>query len=153
MRQQMRANFQQMEQLHKQLRAQVLGALTPAHKQLLATIAGNLAISASPDLKAAVKQLDAALSPSEKSAILNADKQMREKEKSLFAQMHAKHPWPQSSGHSKRNHKPFAPSAGAILLGIASGHDGMMMHHPMGGRMRGGSPGGWGPPGNPPPSP
>src|SRR5208283_1895551 len=74
---QMRANFQQMETLHKQYRAQVLGALTPAHKQLYAAVVGNLAIAASPDPKAAAAKLDAALSTGEKTAIINADKQFR----------------------------------------------------------------------------
>ncbi|MGC2242779.1 MAG: hypothetical protein WBA06_04050 [Candidatus Aquilonibacter sp.] len=141
MRQAMHANMQQMMKLHQQFRAQLLGALTPAHKQLYATVVGNLAIAASPDPRAAVKQLDAALSTSEKTAILNANTQFMTAMKSMRQQMMANHPWPSPSGSPwpKRSHgqrKPHTPDAGAILLGMAGGHGGMMM-----GRMHGGGPG------------
>lgn len=118
---QMRANFQQMEALHKQYRAQVLGALSAAHKQLYASIVGELAIAASPDPKAAVAKLDAALSAGEKTAIINADTQFR-------AAMKTAHPWPSPSGspRPRRSHKPRTPDAGRILLAMAGGHGGMM---------------------------
>jgi hypothetical protein len=141
MRQQFRANMQQMMKLHQQFRTQVLGALTPAHKQLYASVVGGLAIAASPDPRAAAKQLDAALSASEKTAILNAEQQFRTQMKSMHQQMMANHPWPKPSGSPwpKRSHgprKPHTPDAGEILLGMAGGHGGMMM-----GRMHGGAPG------------
>ncbi len=139
---QMRANFQQMETLHKQYRAQVLGALTPAHKQLYATVVGNLAIAASPDPKAAASKLDAALSAGEKTAIINADKQFRASMKAQMQQMRAAHPWPSPSGspRPRRSHKPRTPDAGRILLAMAGGHGDMKMRGP---GMRGG---GWGKP-------
>ena len=145
MRQQMRANFQQMETLHKQYRAQVLGALTPAHKQLYASVVGNLAIAASPDPKAAAAKLDAALSTSEKTAILNADSQFRAAMKAQSEKMRAAHPWPSPSGspRPRRSHKPRTPDAGRILLAMAGGHGGMMMRGP--GMHRGG----WGGPPKP----
>ncbi len=129
MHQQMRADFQQMESLHKQYRAQVLGALTPAHKQLLASVVGELATSASPDPRAAAAKLDAALSSSEKTAILDADKQFRAAMKAQFAKMRAAHPWPSPNGSPRphRTRKAFTPDAGRILLGVASGRGGMMM--------------------------
>jgi hypothetical protein len=143
MRQQMHANMQAIMKLHQQFRAQVLGALTPPHKQLYASVVGGLAIAANPDRRAAAKQLDAALSPSETAAILNANKQFRTAMKSQRQQMMANHPWPKPSGSPwpMRSHgprKPHTPDAGEILLGMAGGHDGMMMHR---GGPRGGPPG------------
>jgi hypothetical protein len=133
MRQQMHAEMQQIMKLHQQFRAQVLGALTPAHKQLYASVVGGLAIAANPDRRAAAKQLDAALSPSETTAILNANKQLMTAMKPLWQQMMANHPRPMPSGspwpkRSHGQHGPHAQTAGGILLGMASGHDGMMMH-------------------------
>jgi hypothetical protein len=137
-----RANFQQIQALHKQYRAQVLGALTPAHKQLYASVVGNLAIAASPDPRAAAAKLDAALSTSEKTAIINADTQFRAAMKTQFAQMRAAHPWPSPSGspRPRRSHTPRTPDAGRILLAMANGRGGMM-----GPRGRGG----WGGPPKP----
>jgi hypothetical protein len=139
MRAQMRANFGQMEALHKQYRAAVLGALTPAHKQLYASVVGELAIAASPDPRAAVAKLDGALSSGEKAAIVNADTQFRAAMKAQFAQIRAAHPRPSPSGspRPRRSHKPYTPDAGRILLAMAGGHGGMMMRGP-------GMRGGWG---------
>lgn len=128
----MHAQMQQMETLHKQFRAQVLAALTPAHKQLYAQIVGNLAIAASPDPRAAASQLDASLSASEKTAILNAHKQFASQMMAMHKQMMANHPWPKSSGspwphHSHGPRKPHTLDAGQILLAMAGGHGGMMM--------------------------
>jgi len=136
MRQQMRANMQQMMKLHEHFRSQVLGSLSPAHKQLLASVVGSLAVQDKPDWRAAAKRLDAALSPSESSAILAADKQMRDQMKSLAEQFRKEHPGAmtrtQGANGSPRWHhqgrrKPHTPDAGAILLGLAGGHGGMMM--------------------------
>ena len=141
MRQQFRADKQQMMKLHQQFRTQVLGALTPAHKQLYATVVGNLAIAASPDPRAAAKQLDAALSASEKTAILSANAQFMTAMKSMWQQMMANHPWPKPSGSPRPKRgggprKPHTPDAGEVLIGMAGGHGGMMM-----GRKHGGGPG------------
>jgi len=124
--------FQQMMNLHKQYRAQVLGALTPAHKQLYASVVGNLAIAASPDPRAAAAKLDAALSTSEKTAIINADTQFRSAMKSQMQQWRAAHPRPSPSGspwpkHNRGRRKARTPDAGRILLAMAGGHGGMMM--------------------------
>lgn len=131
-RTQMRANMEQMRKMHEQFRAQILGALTPEHRQLLASIAGNLAIAPQPDYRAAVRQLDDALSPAEKSAILADEKQMREQMRAQMKAMMAsmpKRPWPHPSGAMQRSwkgsHTPHEMTAGAILLGAASGR-GMM---------------------------
>jgi hypothetical protein len=128
MRQQMRADFQQMRKLHEQYRAQVLGALTPAHKELLASVVGQLAIAASPDPRAAVAKLDAALSTSEKTAIVNADTQFRSAMKTQFQQMRAAHPWPSPNGSPRphRSRRSYTPDAGRILLAMAGGRGRMM---------------------------
>jgi len=73
----MRQNRAQMEQLHTQARAQMLGALSPAHRTLLANIVGQLAISANPDPRVAAQQLDAVLTAGEKQSILSIHTQLR----------------------------------------------------------------------------
>jgi hypothetical protein len=73
----MRENRAQMEQLHTQARAQMLGALSPAHRTLLANIVGQLAISANPDPRVAAQQLDAVLTTGEKQSILTVHTQLR----------------------------------------------------------------------------
>jgi hypothetical protein len=129
---QMRQNMQQMETLHKQFRAKILGTLTPAHRNLLASIAGQLAVSANPDPKAAVQKLDAALSSGEKQAILSAAQsfmsQQRAMREQTFAKMRAANPnmpspRPRPSGMQRTRR---APDAGALLLMVATGGPGMM---------------------------
>jgi len=73
----MRQDRAQIEALHTQARAQMLGALTPAHRTALANIAGHLAISANPDPRLAAQQLDALLTTGEKQSILNVHTQLR----------------------------------------------------------------------------
>lgn len=137
---QMRQNMQQMQALHQQFRAKVLGALTPAHRNLLASIAGQLAVSANPDSKAAVAKLDAALSSSEKQAILNAAQSFMSQQRSMREQAIAKmraanpnmpSPRPRPSGMERMKR---TPDAGRLLLMIATGHGGpgMGMHARMG---------------------
>ena len=132
----MRQNMQQMDALHKQFRAKVLGSLTPAHRNLLASIAGQLAVSTNPDPKAAIQKLDAALSSGEKQAILNAAQSNMTQQRALFEQAFAKmraanpnmpSPRPRPSG-MLRTRRP--PDAGALLLMIATGGEGpgMGMH-------------------------
>jgi hypothetical protein len=66
--QQMRA---QMEQMHVQVRSQMLGSLTAQHRTAVASIVGQLALSANPDPAGAARQLDLILSPGEKQSVLN----------------------------------------------------------------------------------
>jgi len=73
----MRQNRAQIEALHTQARAQMLGALTPAHRTALANIVGQLAIAANPDPRVAAAQLDALLTTGEKQSILNVHTQLR----------------------------------------------------------------------------
>ncbi len=121
----MRQNMQQLQTLHNQFRAKVLGALTPAHRTLLASVAGQLAISTSPDRKAAIQKLDAALTSGEKQAILNAAQSFMTQVRALFEQSS---PRPRPGGMERARH---APDAGELLLMIATGGGeglGMGMH-------------------------
>ncbi len=133
---QMRQNMQQIEAMHKQFRAKILGSLTPAHRNLLASIAGQLAVSTNPDPKAAIQKLDAALTGGEKQAILSVAQsfmsQQRAMREQAFAKMRAANPdmpspRPRPSG-MLRTHR--TPDAGALLLMIATGGEGpgMGMH-------------------------
>lgn len=126
----MRQNMQQMQTLHKQFRAKVLGALTPAHRSLLASVAGQLAISTSPDPKAAIQKLDAALTSGEKQAILDAAQSFMSQQRALREQAMAKmraanpnmpSPRPRPSGMERLQR---TPDAGALLLMIATGRGG-----------------------------
>jgi hypothetical protein len=132
---QMRQNMQRMETLHKQFRAKVLGALTPAHRNLLASLAGQLAVSTSPDPKAAIAKLDAALTSGEKQAILNAAQSFMSQQRAMREQAIAKmraanpnmpSPRPRPSGMERVRH---TPDAGALLFMIATGGPGMMERH------------------------
>ncbi len=138
----MRQTMQQQEALHKQFRAKILGALTPAHRALLASLIGQLAVAANPDRQAAIKKLDAALSNGEKQSVLNAAQGFMSQQRALRRQMMAKlraanpnmpSPRPMPSGRERMHH---TPDPGALLFMIATieGHGrGMMrgfMRHP-----------------------
>jgi hypothetical protein len=153
---------EQLERIHRTERTQVLAALTPAHRALLASIVGNLAIAPDPDHKAAAARLDSALSPGEKSAVLAAHKtamtQMHDAMHAMMAQM----PQPQGSMHPRpARHERHTPSAGELVLMIASGHGGPhgmpFMGPPPGMQRYHNGPGMQGPPGpgmqGPPPPP
>ena len=153
--------FDQMEKIHRAERTQVLAALSPAHRQLLASIVGEMAIATNPDHKGAAARLDAALSPSEKNAVLAAHKtamtQMHDAVHNMMMQM----PKPEGSArphpawNSKQHH---TPTAGEVVLTIATGHGGEhgRMPFPPGppGMMRyHNGPGMQGPPSPPAPAP
>ncbi len=146
---QMRQNMQQIDAMHKQFRAKILGALTPAHRNLLASIAGQLAVSTNPDPKAAIQKLDAALTSGEKQAILNSAQsfmsQQRAMREQAFAKMRAANPnmpspRPRPSGMMRTRR---APDAGALLLMVATGGPGMMGPRGFGGSHEFGPSGGY----------
>lgn len=145
----MRQNMQQMEALHKQFRAKILGALTPAHRNLLASVAGQLAVSTNPDPKAAIQKLDAALTGGEKQAILNAAQSFMSQQRAMREQALAKmraanpnmpSPRPRPSGMQRTRR---APDAGALLLMVATGGPGMMGPRGFGHTREFGPPGGY----------
>ena len=141
----MRQTMQQQKALHKQFRAKVLAAITPAHRNLLASLVGQLAIAASPDPQAAIKKLDAALSSGEKQAILNVAQSFHEQMIAKFraANPNMPSPRPRPSGQ-ERMHR--TPDAGALLFMVATmeGHGpGMMGPGHFGRRGEFGPPGGF----------
>lgn len=122
MRQQFEATHKQMEQIHAQERAQVLGALTPANRQLLATIAGQLATSTTPDYTGAARRLDAALSSSEKQAIVSASQTARQQMNSAMMRMRQQMGRPPMGMMGPGGGPPGAQrtlTAGEILLRVA----------------------------------
>lgn len=73
--------------LHKQLRTQIIGALSPAHRSAVAQAIGEMAVSASPDEDATAKRIDAILSSSERQAILSANTSFYDQSRALMQQM------------------------------------------------------------------
>lgn len=148
----MRQDMQQMMSMHKQLRAKVLAAITPAHRNLLASLVGQLAISSNPDPRGAIAKLDAALSSGEKQSIVNAvqsfHSQMQAMRQAEMAKMRAANPnmpspRPMPTGMERMRR---APDPGELLFMMATagsepGMMGMMRRH-MGGPMFG-EPGGY----------
>lgn len=119
------AQMQQMAQMHRQVRAQILGALTPAHKALLAQIAGELATSVDPNYDAAAARLDAALTSAEKQRIGAAAESMHAKMRSM---MHGNMMSMPPGAARMMNGK--MPTAGGLLLMLTAGHGPEMMMHP-----------------------
>ncbi len=151
----MRQAMQQQETLHKQFRAKVLAAITPAHRNLLASVIGQMAIAASPDPRIAIQKLDAALSSAEKQAIVHAAQAFMSQQRALRQQMMAKfhaanpnapspRPMPSREPRAER-----APDPGALLFMLATGHGGGPGMRGRGFMERGrfGPPGEFGPPG------
>lgn len=141
--------------LHKQLRAQLLDALSPAHRTAVGNAIGALAVAASPDPAATAKQIDAVLSAAEQQSIVSASQSFAEQTRALRQQM----------GAELRNEMPSPPpgaparpmratgshphgnvtDAGALLLGMLgrSGRPPMSMPGfgmPPGNRSPGGPP-------------
>jgi len=129
----MRQMREAFERVHREERAKILAALTPAHRQLLANIVGGMAIASRPDFRAAAARLDAALSPSEKAAILADNHQAMEQMRNIWQQARAQSQPPSGQPkHPRHEHKGshHAPSAGAIALMVAGGHGGPPMMGP-----------------------
>jgi len=134
--------------LHKQLRSQILGALSPAHRSAVAQVIGDLAVSASPDPGAAAKRIDGVLSSSEQQAILTAENSFRDQGRALMEQMRSQlasempSPGPKAprAMHGMGGHNLMTADAGTLLLTILSHPNpmGMMGMHGFG--MHGGPP-------------
>jgi hypothetical protein len=77
----------QEEQLHEQMRYQILSALTPAHRRELASLIGELAIEPNPDLQAAATRIDRALLSYEQQRILAAHQAFEMQSRQLHEQM------------------------------------------------------------------
>lgn len=121
----MKQVFEQVERIHRAERTQVLAALTPAHRELLARTVGEMAVVADPDHKAAAARLDAVLSPGEKSAVLAAHTSAMTQMHDAMHAMMASMPPPQGSPRPPRHdHERAKPSAGEVVLMVATGHGG-----------------------------
>jgi hypothetical protein len=142
---------QQEEQLHQQLRYQILSSLTPVHRRYVGTLIGELAVAPNPDFEATAKQLDRAISGSEQSRILAAHQQFETQSKALHEQMKtelqselpagAQQRWGHHDDQNRQDHAPRQYDAGTLLLKTLSpGHDMMGDDHGPMMMMHGGPP-------------
>ncbi len=139
---------QQEEQLHQQLRYQVLSALSPVHRRAVAATIGELAIEENPDIQGAAKRLDMMLSPAERQRILAAHSAFREQSRQLHQQMRTEMQNEMPAGHPPMTGKPNGsmqhpqPDAGTILLMALTPHPmmGMGWHGPQMTHMEGAPP-------------
>lgn len=124
----------QEEQLHLQMRAQILNSLTPIHRRAVGATIGDLAIAADPDPDAAAKRLDMILSPGERQRLLTAHTSFYQESRQLHDQMRdeLRSEMPADAHPPSRNHDGdnrmanMRPDAGAVLLGVLSPHPHMM---------------------------
>jgi hypothetical protein len=127
----------QMHQLSVQARTAVLQSITPQHRQLLAQVVGALAIAPDPDYAAASKQLDAALSQQEAQSVLRISAQFHQQMHTLMQthmqQMERNEP-KEPGGSTTESHNvvymggrgPEQMDAGTCLLMLAQSPMGMM---------------------------
>jgi hypothetical protein len=153
-------------QMHQQMRAQILGALSPEHRTAVAGVIGEMVISDNPDPVAAAKQIDSVLSLGEQRAILTAHTSFVTQSQALMQQMHAQlqsqlpaGTQPHPHWATEMHHPPsaIANDAGSVLMMVLAHRAplGMEMgdHQPgmPGGPPGGVPPGSAPPPGDPPP--
>ena len=137
-KQAMRATFErygaQEQQLHQQMRYQILSALTPVHRRELASLIGSLAIDPNPDLQAAATRIDRALSSSERQRILSAHQSFKTQSQALHQQMRtemqselpAGHPnWSNGSHNGPEHQQQRQLDAGMIVLMTLTPHPSM----------------------------
>lgn len=141
MNSQMQAYREKAMQLHEQLRAQVLDAMSPDHRTAVASAIGEMAISAKPDPAATAKQIDAVLTPEEQQKIVALHDAFAKQNQAMMAQLHAQLTH-QNPNMAARWNKPIpmvgANDAGNVVLMVLTHRPPMsmmMMHHggmPMG---------------------
>jgi hypothetical protein len=127
---------QQEEQLHQQMRYQMLSALSPVHRRAVGALFGELAIASNPDPQAAARQLDGMLSGAERQRIIAAHTSFESQSRQLHEQMHEQMQRVMPDAHDdmmKHDHEHSMGSrqldAGTLLLMGLSPHD---MGHPWG---------------------
>jgi hypothetical protein len=117
----------QEKQLHQQMRAQILTAMTPVQRRAVAATIGDLAIEPNPDPVAAAKRLDAILSPGERQRIIAAHSTFQSQSRQLHDQMRteltSEMPADMQSrfaNHQKDEHEmaPRQLDAGTLLLRV-----------------------------------
>jgi len=124
----------QEEQLHLQMRAQILNSLSSVHRRAVGATIGELAIAANPDPAAAAKRLDMILSPGERQRVLTAHSSFYQQSRQLHDQMRneLRSEMPADTHQSSDNHErdnamgQTQPDAGMVLLGVLSPHPHMM---------------------------
>lgn len=129
---------QQFEQLHQQMRGQILSEISPMHLRAIGATIGELAIAQNPDTQAAAKQIDRILSSGERSRIMSSANsfhtQMRQLHEQMRTEMQSQMPAGRQmpmNGQPKNGMMMHPPSdAGTILLMALSPHPmmDMMMH-------------------------
>ncbi|MBV9720089.1 MAG: hypothetical protein JOZ77_12275 [Candidatus Eremiobacteraeota bacterium] len=147
MRQTLERFAAQEEQLHQQMRLQILEALTPVHRRAIAATIGELAVAENPDAQSAAKRLDEMLNSRERQQIFAAHESFRAQSRQLHDQMRTElqsvmpndHP-PMGPGNGEMTH--VRPDAGTILLMVLAPHPFMEMMgmHGMPTRMQGAPP-------------
>jgi hypothetical protein len=131
----------QEEQLHQQMRSEILSALSPVHRRAVAATIGELAIAQNPDPQTAAKRLDAMLSPGERQRILAAHSSFRAQSRQLHEQMRSELQSEMPAGQAQwMNHGPQNGAmpqhpqldAGTLLLIALAPHPmlGMGWHGP-----------------------
>jgi hypothetical protein len=126
---------QQEEQLHQQLRSQILSSLSPVHLRGVAATIGELAIAQQPDLRAAATRLDEMFSAGERQRILAAHEAFRTQSAALHEQMRTEMQSEMPAGqsdmmvHGPQNGAMQHPAldAGTIVLMTLSPHPLMEM--------------------------
>ncbi len=124
---QMQQIHQNMMQMHRQARSQILAVLTPAHRALLGQVTGRLATDPNPDVAAAARTLDAALTPAESQAIVRIAQNVHAQSRQLMQQAFSQMPnrpakQPNRPGNYANSHKT---DPGYILLRMTMPHSGM----------------------------
>ncbi len=133
---------QQEEQLHQQLRYQILSSLTPVHRRYVGSLIGELAVAPNPDFDGTAKRLDQVISGGEQSRILAAHQQFETQSKALHEQMKTElqSELPAGAGQRWGHHEPNGQQRqqhqvdfGTLLLRTLSPGRGMMgdWHGPM----------------------
>lgn len=135
----------QEEQLHEQMRSQILIALSPVHRRAVGALIGELAITPNADVEAGAKRLDAMLTSYERQRIVAAHSAFWTQSRQLHEQMRDELRSEMPAGHPMMNREkegamtPGQVDAGTILLGALVPHPHMIMGMP-GMHMEGGPP-------------
>jgi hypothetical protein len=131
---------QQADQLHQQMRSQILASMSSLHLREIGATIGQLAISPNPDMQTAARQIDRILSPGERQRILalrtSFSSQMRQLHEQMRSQIQSE--MPAGMNHPMMDHPKNGPmhsmmsDAGSVLLMALSPHSMMdMMGHGM----------------------
>jgi hypothetical protein len=130
---------QQADQLHQQMRSQILASMSSVHLREVGVAIGQLAISPNPDVQTAARQIDRILSPAERQRILalhtSFGSQMRQLHEQMRSQIQSEMPagmnHPMMDRPKNGMMHGMMSDAGSVLLMALSPHS--MMDMMMGG--------------------